>query len=97
MESQLISKVNHEIDQLKAVLCLSYHRSYLIDDIVIYKRSVGLIANKKIQFFMSYQHILDVYKVDLSEVYYNPLDYNIRDLVKEEKKTRVKLRNLILF
>lgn len=85
------------LEQLRLTLLQVYSRSYGVDDVLIYKRSVGLMVEGEIVLFLGCSHIKKFYGIDLAGVYYNPKCHNIRELIKREKEKRVKLKNVHIY
>lgn len=65
-------------------------------EVILYRKTIGIYLNGEFLIFLSRNYIYEIYGVDVSLIdekastLYLPYS-KIRDLVKKEKKTRVKL------
>lgn len=83
--------------ELFSVLKSTYHRLYLVDDILIYKNSIALLESGVVVLFIHGSHVERYYNCSIRGIYYNPNNLDIRKLVKDEKKNRVKLKSTLIY
>lgn len=86
-----------DLTLLFSVLRAVYGRLYPITDFLIYKSCLGILAKDELVFFIHSSYLEAKYNTSIRGIYYNPRGLNIRELVRKEKKNRVKLSNSIFF
>lgn len=86
-----------ELKLLFNVLRSVYWRLYPITDFLVYKSCIGFLVEDELVFFIHDSYLQANYNTSVRGIYYNPKGLDIGELVRKEKKNRVKLSNSIFF
>lgn len=83
------------LEDLSGILRKIYGRVYVIERVCFFRGNVGLYDGSEFVIFFSRRYILDKFGIDLMNSVKNVEDLNLLMLIKQERKTRVKLFGVV--